>query len=53
VHRHHLEWLVKQRTAEISFTNEQFRREIAERERVEEETVRLIRELRDLLQTSR
>jgi PAS domain-containing protein len=53
VHRHHLEWLVKQRTAEISFTNEQLRREIAERERVEEETVRLIRELRDFLQTSR
>ncbi|MEJ2697257.1 MAG: PAS domain-containing protein [Candidatus Sulfobium sp.] len=53
IHRHHIEWLVKQRTAEISFSNEQLRREIAERKRVEAETERLIRELKDLLRTTR
>lgn len=53
IHRNHIEWLVKQRTAEISFTNEQLRREIAERRRVEAETERLIRDLKDLLRSSR
>lgn len=52
IHRHHLEWLVRQRTAEISFANEQLRREIAERRRVEVETERLLRELKDFMQTS-
>lgn len=52
IHRNHLKWLVKQRTSEISFANEQLRREIAERERVEAETERLLRELKELLRNS-
>jgi PAS domain S-box-containing protein len=35
-HRHHLEELVAERTAELTRANEQLRREIAERKRVEE-----------------
>ncbi|MDA8106474.1 MAG: PAS domain-containing protein [Nitrospiraceae bacterium] len=47
IHRNHLEWLVRERTTEISAVNERLQREIAERKRAEMEKEWLIRELED------
>jgi PAS domain S-box-containing protein len=47
VHRKHLEWLVKERTAELSRSVELLLFEIGERERAEKERESLIAELQD------
>jgi PAS domain-containing protein len=49
IHRNHLEWLVRERTAEISSVNERLQREIVERKRAEMEKEWLIKELEDAL----
>jgi PAS domain-containing protein len=49
IHRNHLEWLVSERTAEISRVNERLQREIAERQNAEVEKEMLIEELREAL----
>ncbi len=49
IHRNHLEWLVGERTAEISRVNERLQREISERQMAEMEREMLIEELREAL----
>ncbi|MFI5293421.1 MAG: PAS domain-containing protein [Thermodesulfovibrionales bacterium] len=49
VHRNHLEWLVRERTSEITSMNEQLQKEIAERKRTGAEKERLIKELQEAL----
>jgi PAS domain S-box-containing protein len=49
IHRNHLEWLVGERTAEISRVNERLQREISERQKAEVEREMLIGELREAL----
>jgi PAS domain-containing protein len=49
IHQNHLEWLVRERTAEITGMNEQLQREINEKKRTGAEKERLINELRDAL----
>jgi hypothetical protein len=49
IHRNHLEWLVGERTAEISRVNERLQREISERQKAEVEKEMLIGELREAL----
>jgi len=49
IHRSHLEWLVRDRTAEITKMNEQLHKEVAERKRAGADKERLIKELQEAL----
>jgi len=49
IHQNHLEWLVRERTAEITLMNEQLQKEIAGRKRAGAEKEQLIEELQEAL----
>ena len=49
IHQNHLEWLVRERTVEITMMNEQLQTEIAERKRAGAEKEKLIKELQEAL----
>ncbi len=49
IHQNHLEWLVRERTSEITLMNEQLQKEIAERKRAGAEKEQLIKELQEAL----
>ncbi len=49
VHRNHLEWLVRERTAELTAMNEWLQREIGERRKTRKEKERLMKEIQEAL----
>ena len=49
IHRNHLQWLVRERTSEITAINEQLQREIAERRQAEMQREAVINKLKDAI----